>query len=142
MASETTEENDERLDNVILRVVARAGAAEVLLESGDEGLEVLLAVNVNDGHGGLRGGSVTVSAKKRTSSRRRGAHLEHLGPNSLTTIPEPLARNEQIKEGRDIGSRKVWRDELEGGGDGLASAPGILGVERLLDDHAVLVIDG
>lgn len=73
---------------------------------------------------------------------RSTTHLKHLGANRLAAISERLAGNEDVKEGGDIGRREVRSDKLQGSSDGLASAPWVLGVKRLLDDHAVLIVLG
>ena len=58
MAGETTEENDESLRDVVLDDIAGAGVAQVLFEGRDEGLQVLLAVDVDDDDGSLSQESV------------------------------------------------------------------------------------
>lgn len=67
-------------------------------------------------------------------------HVEHLGTNSLASVAQSLALNEEAKEGLNVRGREVVRDELESSSDSDARSPGILDRERRLDDHAELIV--
>lgn len=67
-------------------------------------------------------------------------YFKHFSSDRLTSIAQSFFADQELEESVHVGRREVDRHEPECSRDCLAVAPGIFSEQRLLDDHAELVI--